>query len=305
MDVRFAGIVDDDRVVESPPHLQTHIDRPELGETGDGVVVVVSDCVAQCERCSGVLLRRLVGKVCIRLFFRSGIDQTGIRTVALEGGSERFEVAVEDDLRTIAEKTEFLVEFFLSGGEIFVMGVAEHGENTDVGSYDAGEGLHLSRLGDACFDHGKGFISRDHQQREGNADLRIVASRTAEQFYGGWNQLRDPLFDGGFAAAAGDGYYFPGEVVAMVRGQLLQGRHGIVYADESCLRKGCRVEGSFYEKSPYATIVNLFDEVVSVTVSGADRNEQRRVAYRETAAVRYGRIDSPVVTGKHTVANAG
>ena len=55
-------------------------------------------------------------------------------------------VVEAEDCGAVFEELELFALLLLKGGEVFLMGLSQAGEDADGGLYDALEGVHLARL---------------------------------------------------------------------------------------------------------------------------------------------------------------
>ena len=182
-------------------------------------------------------------------------DQLPVGIAGRNEAPQQRVAGIVDNRRRVGEQVQFLFGLFFRRVEILLMGVADVRDDADVGTDDPFERLHLALAGDTRFDHGDLLVARGHQQRQRYADLRVVAFRTAEQFYARRAELGDPLFGDGLAVAAGDGYHFAADAVAEAGGQPLQRRYRIVAADESGFRVASDVDGAVDDEGAHSLAV--------------------------------------------------
>ena len=136
---------------------------------------------------------------------------------------------VDEDI-TMGEELKFFGYFLLASEEVFVVSLSDVGKNAYSGINYITKTVHFACFRDACLEDGK-FVFVGHLPNgEGDADLRVVATRTGNGFAVGGDELDYPVFDNGFAIGAGDANYGNVEKIAVVGGKLLEGKDNV--ADE-------------------------------------------------------------------------
>ena len=153
------------------------------------------------------------------------------------------------------------------------MRVADRGEERHVGAEDPLQPRHFARLRDPRLKDRQPFVALEHQHREGNAQLRVVALGRAEVFHAGGQLLGDPLLDHRLAVRSRDGDHRAAELRPEVGREPLQRLHGVRHLDVAALRG--RGYGPFDEERPHAARLHRGDEVVRVVVGAVHRHEER------------------------------
>ena len=111
------------------------------------------------------------------------------------------------------------------------MGIAEMDEDTDLGTDDAGEGRHFSRMGDAGLHEVEVGLVVEGPQGERHADLAVPASRAAGDPPVLTSQGVGPLLDGGLAVGPRDADDFARPRKTGEGAELLEGEEGVGNAE--------------------------------------------------------------------------
>ena len=111
---------------------------------------------------------------------------------------------MENQFGGMFEEFQFFDGLLCLISEKLGVGHADIGQDTDGGSDDVGEGLHLIGFGDAGFEDGQVMVFRHAPDREGHADLGVVAVGTSHDEEVVVEHGVKPFFDNGFAIRAGD-----------------------------------------------------------------------------------------------------
>ena len=175
------------------------------------------------------------------------------------------------------EEFEFFVEFLLVGVEVFAVGRSEVGQDADLRTDHCFEALHFAGTRNAGLDHHQLLVAADHQQRQGHAELRIVAARAAEEAARTFGpKLGDPLFNDRFAVAAGHSDHRTVVLVPMIGGQRLQCGERIGHGHERSAgqRLGRMKRHTSHQETADTAPVQIGDIVVSVVAGTGQGDEQ-------------------------------
>ena len=175
-----------------------------------------------------------------------------------------IEVARHGDPVAAVEQREFFVAQGIGAGEVFEVGFAEVGEDTDVGADAVGESWHFAGVADAGFDDAPFMVRRQFREGEGNADLAVVAAWTAKRDGARSDQLQQPFLDGGFAVAPRDGDDGRSACVAPLPGERLPSGDGIGAPDDIGFRKAGWLHGVADQEVTSAVGMGFFEECVAV-----------------------------------------
>ena len=162
------------------------------------------------------------------------------------------------------EQRQLLVGLLPGRVEIFLMRVAYVRDDAQIGADHPFEPRHFAPLRDTRLDQHDPVVRLGHQQRQRDADLRVVAFRTAEQPDLRRVELGDPFLHDGLAVASRDGDDRSFQAGPVIGGQLLQRFERVGAADESRQRVGFRIDRRVGQKGAYAPTVQFRYVLVSV-----------------------------------------
>lgn len=202
-----------------------------------------------------------------------------------EEGVEFGVVVVEDQFGGVFKEFEFLDGLLRLVLEKLGVGHADIGQDADGGSDDVGEGLHLVGFGDAGFEDGQVMVLRHAPDREGHADLGVVAVGTSHDEEVVVEHSVEPLFDNGFAIRAGDADDGVVELGAVVLGEGLQGGEGIAHNEEISLRVEVGGGGVGDHKVVYAGAGQFRDVAMAVVLASLEGEEESLVGFVHLATV--------------------
>lgn len=213
-----------------------------------------------------------------------------------EEGVEFGVVVVEDQFGGMLKEFEFLDGLLRLVLEKLGVGHADIGQDADGGSDDVGEGLHLVGFGDAGFEDGQVMVFRHAPDREGHADLGVVAVGTSHDEEVVVEHSVEPFFDNGFAIRAGDADDGVVELGAVVLGEGLQGGESVVHNEEIALRVEVGGGGVGDHKVVHAVAGQFGDVSVAVVLAGLEGEEEGLVGFADFPAVeaQAGDVDSVI-----------
>ena len=218
---------------------------------------------------------------------------------------ERLVVAVVDDLRRAARQCHLLEALLFEVQEVFLMGVADRGEDHHVGADDTLEALHLTGFRDAGLEDGQLFVALEHQHRKGHTQLRVVALGRAVALHPRGELLGQPLLDDGLAVRARDAHDRTAETGPVVGSQRLQRVDGILHHDVAAPLG--RLDGALDQKGAHAPPAHLPDVVVRIVVGAPHGHEHRTRGQlaRQRTAVGHHRLHLAVAAGKDAARDGG
>ena len=155
--------------------------------------------------------------VLLRPSYFTGAEQGFRHTTA-----NQFVIAIVYHHVTILEKGQFLHTFVGYGVEILLMRPSDVGQDAYRRTDDALKGFHFSHFGDAGFKETK-FRPLVHEpNRQGDAYLRIIASRRTGNDTLGAKQLVNPFLHHRFSVASRNAYHRHIKTGTIFFGQALQ-----------------------------------------------------------------------------------
>ncbi len=188
--------------------------------------------------------------------------------------------------------------------EMFLVGIAERGEEHGIGADDAFEPLHFARLRDARLEEGQLLVPFEHQHREGYAELRIVAFGRAVALDRRGQLFGDPLLDDGLAVRARDADHRAAEEGAVIGGPALQRLDGVAHDDAAAPFGGFDV--AFDQKGAHAAAAHLVQKIVRIVVGAAHRHEEGSRAQLARERTRIGHHGAHLRVGaRETAAHDG
>ena len=181
-----------------------------------------------------------------------------------DGGGHQWVVGAIHNAFATVEYLGFFARFFVHRSKALIVLAADVGNHAYGGANHGLQIVHFSGGGDAGFNNGKRGVVVDVPQRERHTDLRIVAPRRAHDFVVVGEQMIEPLFHGGLAATAGDGYHGNVKSAAMIGSQALQCLHHIVHLQ--IIGIGGKSVGMFHHEVSHAEAMKMTHIAVSVVV---------------------------------------
>ena len=117
----------------------------------------------------------------------------------------------------------------LKAAKSFEVGAAHVGDKAEVGVGDAAERLNFARMVGTHLNDGNLCVGGDGKEREGHSEVvvEVAGGGVGAVAFGQYGV--DKLLGGGLAVGARDAYHGDGELVAVVRGQLLQGQQHVLH----------------------------------------------------------------------------
>ena len=137
-----------------------------------------------------------------------------------------------------AEELELLDDFAVVAREELGVRGSDVRQDADGGVDNVGQHPHLVGTGDARLEHGNVVLVGHLPDGERHPEAGIVAVGTLHHLELVVQDGGKPLFDNGFAVAAGDADDRVTELLAMFLRQPLQGRHGVFHEKEIGVQTG-------------------------------------------------------------------
>ena len=153
-------------------------------------------------------------------------------------------VGAEDDALDSLEEPQFFAGLVQRGREVGAMRVSKMDEDPDVGSDDAGQGGHFSRMGNAGFDQVHVGLVVEGPQGRGHPDLAVPAAGAPGDSAVVCGEGVGPLLDGGLAVGSRDADDRARAGEPSEGAELLEGEKRIGHTQHDGARKCARpVEG--------------------------------------------------------------
>ncbi len=302
VDVEVVGVVHEDRLVDSVLHFQTHGHRRTAPERGCRITHGLAECLHDL----GVAARggsarppgRRGRKTC-------RVDQTPVGEALGDHRGQRLVVAVVHDRMRPIGQPHLLGALLLQRAEMLLMGVADRGEDHHVRTDHALQPLHLSGLRNSGLHEQQLLIALGHEQRQGHAELRIVALGRAVAAHARRHLLGDPLLEYGLAVRPRDAHHRGPALRPAVCGQGLQRVDGVRHLHRAAPLGHGRL--AFDQKGAHAPLAHRVEEVVRVVVRAAHGDEHRAAPQlaRKRTAVGNDRPHLGIAARKLSAANGG
>ena len=182
-------------------------------------------------------------------------------------------VGSEDDALDSLEEPQFFAGLVQRGREVGAMRVSEVDEDPDVGSDDAGQGGHFSRMGNAGFDQLHVGLVVEGPKGEGHPDLAVPAAGAPRDSAVVCGEGVGPLLDGGLAVGSRDADDRARAGEPSEGAELLEGEKRIGHTQHDGARKCSRPVGAD-DKAFDALGAHLGEVVMAIVAHSAQRNEQ-------------------------------
>jgi hypothetical protein len=229
-----------------------------------------------------------------RIFVAGTPGETAEGAEAFLLGEDRMDVAMVETIDkhlAMREELEFFGDLLAASEEVFVVSLTYVGKDAYGWAYDVAEPIHLAGLGDAGLEDSEVVVGLHLPDREGDADLGVVAFGVGDDVVVGGEELDNPILDDGFAVAAGDADDGDFELLAVGFGETLKSQNDIL--DEPDVGIGQSVDGGTEvfvdigrdDEIADTLAVEFGDEEGAIVAFGGDGEEEGVFGIGELAAV--------------------